>query len=100
MRWHAISEEMSSDFLYSSYMRYKADTDAVATWLLNTAMGRGYTVAHNLDRAEQAVKGPRLKGKARTLSRSSHPAEGVHEKPITIAYRITISDFIYLAKFI
>jgi hypothetical protein len=36
---------MSSDFLYSSYMRYKADTDAVATWLLNTAMGRGYTVA-------------------------------------------------------
>lgn len=100
LRWPTIYGEMSSDFLYSSYMRYKADTDAVATWLLNTAMGRGYTVAHNLDRAETAVKVPRLKGKARTLARASHPATRGHESPITAAYRITISDFFNLAKFI
>jgi len=81
-------------------MRYKADTDAVATWLLNTAMGRGYTVAHNLNSAEPAVKGPRLKGKARTLARASHLAARGHESPITVAYRITISDFLHLAKFI
>ena len=91
---------MTPDFLYSSYMRYKADTDAVATWLLNTAMGRGYTVVHNLNSAEPAVKGARLKGKARTLARASHPASSVQDKPITCAYRITIPYFICLAMFI
>lgn len=81
-------------------MRYKADTDGVATWLLDTAMRRGYTIAHNLNSAGPTIKGPRLKRKARTLARASQPAMGVHDKPTTAAYRITINDFIYLANFI
>ena len=81
-------------------MRYKADTDAVATWLLNAAMERGYTVARNLNTAEPAAKGPRLKGKTRTLARASHPAVDGHDKLTAVAYRITISEFIHLAKFI
>jgi hypothetical protein len=91
---------MSPDFLYSSYMRYKTDTDAVATWLLNTAVGRGYNLAHINHNAEPAVRGPRLKGKARQLARASQPPVGSHGKPITGAYRITINDFIGLAQFI
>ena len=91
---------MSPDFLYSSYMRYKADTDAVATWLLDTAVGRGYNVARILNNAETAVKVPRLKGKARQLARASKSPAGVHGKPITGAYRITINDFTTLAEFV
>jgi hypothetical protein len=91
---------MSSDFLYSNYMRYKADTDAVATWLLDTAMGRCYTIPHSFDSVEPAIKGPRLKGKARTLARASHQATDVHEKLIARAYHIEINDFICLAEFI
>jgi len=81
-------------------MRYKADTDAVATWLLSTAVERGYNVAHINNNVEPAVKGTRLKGKARQLARASQPPAGTHGKPITGAYRITINDFIYIANFI
>jgi hypothetical protein len=94
------SRKMSSDFLYSSYLRYKADTDAVATWLLNTAMGREYTIPHGSSGADPAVKGPRLKGKARTLARASQPAIGVNGQSTTTAYRIKITDFTCLAEFI
>ena len=41
---------MSPDILYSSYMRYKAETDAVASWLLNIATGWGFTFAQSLNR--------------------------------------------------
>lgn len=88
---------MSLESLYSSYLRYKADTDAVATWLLNTARGRGYNIAHRLESADQAAKGPRLKGKARTLARA---AANDNDKANTQTYRIKINDFVALAQHI
>jgi hypothetical protein len=63
-------------------------------------MGRGYTIPHSFDNVEPAIKGPRLKGKARTLARASHQATDVHEKLIARAYHIEINDFICLAEFI
>lgn len=63
-------------------------------------MGWGYIIAQNLNSAKLTLKGPRLKGKARTLARASHPPAEVHENPNTVTYRITTTDFICLAKFI
>lgn len=34
---------MHSDLLTSSYLQYKADTDAVASWLARTAKKLGYS---------------------------------------------------------
>lgn len=81
-------------------MRYKADTDAVATWLLSTAMALGYAISHGSRGADPAVKGPRLKGKARTLAQASQPGVGINGESITSAYRIKIVDFTHLAEFI
>lgn len=86
---------MNPDEIYSSYKRYKADTDAVASWLLTTAQKNG---CHEYDTAQ--VRTPRLKGRARKLAREAKTAGGDGTGPKIPTYRLQVKDFVPLAKHI
>lgn len=53
------------------YQQYKADTDVVAEWLAVTAIEHGYRSANSLSASNPAVKGGRLKGKARKQAKAT-----------------------------
>lgn len=92
---------MDSKSTYSSYKRYKANTDAVAIWLLTTAKKHGclsYDSNDSSPAASAAV--PRLKGKSRRLAREADAAAAKQARLRPAAYRIEIKDFIQLAQFI
>jgi hypothetical protein len=92
---------MDTDFLYSSYRRYKANTDAVATWLLTTAREHGCRAYDSNDSSPApSAATPRLKGKARKLAREADAAAEKQARSRPTAYRIEIKDFIQLAQYI
>jgi hypothetical protein len=75
---------MRPEFLTSSYLQYKSDTDAVASWLATTAKKCGYPqdlVTSSNPEDKQQRSSQRLKGKARKMARdaaaqgNSKPAE-------------------------
>ncbi|KAL4812452.1 hypothetical protein BDW67DRAFT_178687 [Aspergillus spinulosporus] len=100
---------MSFDFLTSSYLQYKADTDAVANWLVATAKTCGFpvdTLGTTADRSDSAAtqSSKRLKGKARKLAReaaripaSTQTANLTKAKPKNV---IALKDFIALSDYI
>ena len=97
---------MLSDVLKSTYLQYKADTDAVASWLATTAKICGYAVDLLVNKDEQKPKqqsSGRLKGKARKLAReAAKDADAIGATPTERGptYTITIKDFVSLAEWI
>lgn len=91
---------MDSESTYSSYKRYKANTDAVATWLLITARKHGCRAYDSADSSAGASAAPRLKGKSRKLAREADAAAGKLQGSSARTYRIEIKDFIQLAQHI
>ena len=88
------------DSVYTSYKRYKTNTDAVATWLLTTAKKHGCRAYDSTDCSPAASAAPRLKGKPRKLAREADAAAGNRPGLSTRTYRIKIKDFIQLAQYI
>lgn len=91
---------MASESTASSYKRYKAVTDAVATWLLTTAKKHGCRAYDSVDCSPVASAAPRLKGKSRKLAREAEAAAGQQPNSSIQAYRIKVKDFIQLAQYI
>jgi len=92
---------MLPDHLYSSYKRYKADTDYIANWLATTALRSGYVpIALQSNAASKAPKSSRLKGKARKLAQTASQTPTHAQTQPTRIYRIEIEEFVSLAEFI
>lgn len=97
---------MLVDVLKSSYLQYKSDTNAVATWLANTAKSCGYSVDLLVDKAEgdgRQQQSGRLKGKARKAAREAARNEGIENAvpaPKVPTYTLAIKDFVSLADLI
>ncbi|KAL9598134.1 MAG: hypothetical protein Q9219_004690 [cf. Caloplaca sp. 3 TL-2023] len=97
---------MLPDFLQSSFLRYKQDTDAVATWLAVKAKQHGYPVDQPpvIDGDTPTSASKRLKGKARKTAREgkSQPGASTATNPSQTVQRYTIKirDFVALAEFI
>ncbi|RMZ42085.1 hypothetical protein AFCA_006829 [Aspergillus flavus] len=83
---------MLSELLTSSYLQYKEDTNAVASWLASTAKRCGYAVDQLTQTRKEKPSG-RLKGKARKQAKSQ-------KGPATPTYTIAIKDFVSLAEWI
>lgn len=81
---------MLPDVLFSSYRRYKADTDRSTTWLAETAQACGY------DTPQKHAPSSRMKGKARKQAKA---AAATSASPPTITrYRVELKDFPLLAQ--
>ncbi|KAF7502110.1 hypothetical protein GJ744_007108 [Endocarpon pusillum] len=100
---------MLPNFLSPSYKQYKADSDAVATWLATTAQQCGYPKDLLTNQAASQQKAPKLKGRARKLARDaaqnqSSDSQGDKLKseatPGGSKYLIAINNFIPLAEWI
>ncbi|KAL4866934.1 hypothetical protein BDV12DRAFT_172098 [Aspergillus spectabilis] len=107
------NREMSAGFLTSSYLQYKADTDAVAKWLVATARACGFpvdtlggaTMTTTTGRGSTpAQSSKRLKGKARKLARegASAPAPTQTTNPQSAKRKnvIALREFVNLADYI
>src|SRR5437762_3512711 len=102
-----LEENMFLDFLTSSYLQYKADTNILASWLAATAKKCGY--ASDLlqrENASQKQSSQRLKGRARKQARETAQNSQEDTKPTPSqsaaapTYTIAIRDFISLAEYI
>ncbi|KKZ64795.1 hypothetical protein EMCG_09306 [[Emmonsia] crescens] len=97
---------MLSDFITSSYLQYKADTDAVASWLVTTAGECGYlmdlqTRNPSSQNQEQQQQSKRLKGKARKQARQACQAESEAEAEVTTPTRtLPVKEFARLANYL
>ncbi|PYI35005.1 hypothetical protein BP00DRAFT_463023 [Aspergillus indologenus CBS 114.80] len=103
---------MSINFMTSSYLQYKSDTDAVATWLVATAKSCGFPVdtlgasANTTSPPSTEPTGPskRLKGKARKLAREAATkaaSSGSHSTTSpTVKHILALKDFVDLAEYI
>jgi hypothetical protein len=90
---------MNPTSLYSSYSRYKADTDIVLQWLFTTATSCGFQKPDYVDRSScVGPKASRLKGKARKLARASTTTPGNNAGPAVRTYRIKVHDLICMAQ--
>ncbi|EFW14313.1 conserved hypothetical protein [Coccidioides posadasii str. Silveira] len=96
---------MVSDFLTSSYLQYKADTNAVASWLATTARKCGYTLGTptaspepaSTDNLHQPSK--RLKGKARKQARAGKSSQGApRELPQPPSCHLFVLYFYFLQQ--
>lgn len=76
------------------YKRYKADSQAVASWLVTTAERCGYQLPPS-EKTKASTKSPRLKGKARKMARERENA--APERP-SHPYLLKMDDFIPLAQ--
>jgi hypothetical protein len=95
---------MVPQILTDTYHRYKENTDAIATWLANTATKFG--VSTDILSAKPAIqKSKRLKGKARQKAKEA-AAKGIatdpsaSEKLPARQYTITVGEFVPLAEFL
>ncbi|PYH81313.1 hypothetical protein BO82DRAFT_336425 [Aspergillus uvarum CBS 121591] len=103
---------MPINFMTSSYLQYKSDTDTVATWLVATAKSCGFPVdtlgasANTTSPPSTEPTGPskRLKGKARKLAREAATkaaSSGSHSTTSQNAKHIlALKDFVDLAEYI
>ncbi|KAE9993616.1 hypothetical protein Vi05172_g7776 [Venturia inaequalis] len=89
---------MSSEFLSSSYSRYKEDTTTFAKWLACTAQAVGYSEDSFTDRTNSGKLAPptgRLKGKAR---KEAKMMVGKESKEKT--YTVSVRDFTKISRYI
>lgn len=84
---------MPPEGLNSRYKRYKADSQAVASWLVTTAEKCGYQLPPS-EKTKTSTKSPRLKGKARKMARERENA--APERP-SYPYLLNMDAFIPLA---
>lgn len=93
---------MLPDLLTSSYLQYKADTNAVASWLATTAKSCGYApdLLARENNGQQKASTGRLKGKARKQARETANQSSAEQKPSAPTYTIAVKDFINLAQHI
>lgn len=84
---------MFPEGLDSRYKRYKADSQAVASWLVTTAEKCGYQLPPS-EKTKTSTKSPRLKGKARKMARERENA--APERP-PHPYLLSMDAFIPLA---
>jgi hypothetical protein len=92
---------MSHDSLFTSYRRYKEDTDYIACWLATTAKRCGFVTTQG--GPQKPVEKPKkLKGRARTLARRHAAANADNHKSTTpsATYTIAIKDFLPMAQYI
>ena len=90
---------MDPSSLYSSYSRYKADTDAVTEWLLATSTKCGFQRPESGDENPAvAPKTSRLKGKARRLARASGAVPSNRSTPVVRYYRIKSHELVNMAQ--
>lgn len=85
---------MLSEDLNSRYKRYKADSQAVASWLVTAAEKCGYQLPPS-GKTKTSAKSPRLKGKARKIARERENA--MPERP-SHPYVLNLDAFIPLAQ--
>jgi hypothetical protein len=92
---------MSHDSLFTSYRRYKEDTDYIACWLTTTAKRCGFVTTQG-DPQKPVEKPKKLKGRARTLARRHAAANADNPKSTTpsATYTIAIKDFLPMAQYI
>ena len=96
---------MLPSFLFPSYKQYKADTDAVATWLAKTARQCGYA-NKTFEQSSSQQKAQKLKGRARKLARDAarnKTSDGQNDDripPECRKYLFAIKDFVSLAEWI
>ncbi|KAJ9604210.1 hypothetical protein H2200_011044 [Cladophialophora chaetospira] len=97
---------MLPDFLFTSYRRYKHDTDYITTWLATTAEQRGFVTEQHKPQTP-TEKPTILKGRARTLARRAAQAttpSATLEKPgmskTHPTYTIAVKDFLSMAEHI
>jgi hypothetical protein len=97
---------MLPDFLRSSYLQYKADTNAIASWLATTAKRCGYApdLLDQVNNKGQQPSSQRLKGKARKQAREAAKQPTASSQPTAApkrpTYTIAVKDFIILAQHI
>ncbi|RAH66344.1 uncharacterized protein BO66DRAFT_381538 [Aspergillus aculeatinus CBS 121060] len=107
---------MVSNFMRSSYLQYKADTDTVATWLVATAKSCGFPVdklgatanptftTNNPPSAATPGPSKRLKGKARKLAREAATKAASTGSQSTTSeaakHILALKDFVDLAEYI
>ncbi|KAF1989571.1 hypothetical protein K402DRAFT_390531 [Aulographum hederae CBS 113979] len=84
---------MLPNFLVNTYSQYKADTDAIATWLANTATRCGYSP--DLLSGPTSTQTGRSKGKAKKATK-----EQAQNSKAVPKYTLAIKDFISLAHYI
>lgn len=89
--------KMLQDELYSSYKRYKADTDFVVTWLVSNAALCGFPVVDST-RATTASTSGQLKGKARQQARTAKTAQNSPTVRRSYAYRIDMKNLVPMAE--
>lgn len=85
---------MLPESLNSRYKRYKADSQAVASWLVTAAEKCGYQLPPS-EKTKTSTKSPRLKGKARKMAREGETA--ATERP-SHPYLLNMDAFIPLAQ--
>ncbi|RDW79076.1 uncharacterized protein DSM5745_05928 [Aspergillus mulundensis] len=95
---------MGLEFFTSSYTQYKADTDAVATWLVATAKKCGFPVetlrGATTPATPAAPQSKRLKGKARKLAKETGAKPESSANPVVAKHTLAVKDFVSLADYI
>lgn len=84
---------MLPEFLKSDSQLYKRDTNAITTWLANTANSNGYRVHTN----DKETAG-RLKGKARKEARAVASGEKKQSHLLRLRYFVPLATFIAAVK--
>lgn len=95
---------MALHFLRSSYLQYKADTNEVESWLVETAEKCGYApdLLKGSVTGQQWASSKRLKGKVRKDSRATanEPQEGSSQPASTPTYIRILKSYSVLAEYI
>ncbi|EXJ56151.1 hypothetical protein A1O7_09082 [Cladophialophora yegresii CBS 114405] len=90
---------MLHDCLFTSYKRYKADTDYVAHWLDTTAKQCGYVTNQEPPKTVPVKTQKKLKGRARTLARrDAADLKNQEDAASGTPYTIAIKDFLPMAE--
>ena len=100
---------MLPGFLFPSYKQYKTDSNAVASWLANTAQQHGYPKDLLSNPVNSQQKAPKLKGRARKLARDAAQRNAADNQNVNAKstnktedpkYLIALDDFISLAEWL
>ena len=92
---------MLPDVLFSTYIEYKKDTDAIAGWLASTAKLAGFSSDSISSVTAKQLPSSRLKGKARTEAKKNASISYSTRLPGGgPRYVISIQDFTTMAEYL
>lgn len=92
---------MLNDVLFSTYVEYKRDTDAIAGWLASSAKVAGFSANSFSSVKTKQLPSTRLKGKDRTEAKKKSSA--MSDTPASAGgprYVIGIQDFTAMAEYL